>query len=210
MGGIFGGDGGAGKAAKIAAQTADKNNAVAQGMYDSNKALLQPTIDRGNAAGSAYNALLGLGGDSAAADQAFKTFQGSDGYQFRLNQGLAGVNAGAFARGGGLSGATLKGLNDYAGESASSEFAKYLGELQNPMQLGSSSISSLAGVGQNLVNNVTANNNSAGSAKANAAIAQAQSSSPFGILGSVLGGSSFGDAFNANAKQAVQYAAMFA
>lgn len=44
------------------------------------------------------------------------------GYQFRINQGLQAVNNSAAARGGLLSGATLKELNNYAQGQASSEF----------------------------------------------------------------------------------------
>lgn len=179
MGGLF--SGGADKAAKIAQQTADKNNAFAQGIYNSNKALEQPTIDRGNTAGSAYNALLGLGGDSASANQAFQNYQNSDGYQFRLGQGLNAVNASAFAKGGGLSGATLKGLNDYAGGSASDEFSKYLGQLQTPISAGLSATGALAGQGTVLANQVASSNNTASTAAQNAALASGQG------LGSLIG-----------------------
>jgi hypothetical protein len=179
MGGLFGG--GQDKAAKIAQQTATQNNAFSQGIYDSNKALEMPTIDRGNAAGSAYNALLGLGGDAAGAKAAFDTYKGSDGYQFRLSQGLDAVNAGAFAKGGGLSGATLKALNDYAGDSASSEFGKYLGELQTPMALGQSATGALAGQGTTLAATTAANNNTASAAAQQVALANG------GVLGKLIG-----------------------
>ncbi len=60
---------------------------------------------------------------------------------------------------------------------------------------GLTAASALAGVGQNMVNNVTANNNAAASATGNAALVQGQNTANmYGQIGSALGGlaSSFG------------------
>jgi hypothetical protein len=47
-----------------------------QGIYDQNKALLTPFVDRGNAAGGQINALLGLGGAPQAAQPAAQQTSG--------------------------------------------------------------------------------------------------------------------------------------
>lgn len=54
--------GGAKSAAKASAAAADNSSAVQQQIYNQNAATLSPFIQRGNAAGGAINALLGLGG----------------------------------------------------------------------------------------------------------------------------------------------------
>ena len=50
------------------------------------------------------------------------TEQNDPGYQFRLNQGLKAIQAGAAAKGNLFSGGTLKSLNDYAQNQASNEY----------------------------------------------------------------------------------------
>lgn len=169
MPGIFGG--GQEKAAQIAQQTADKNNAFAQGIYDSNKSLATPYINNGTNASSAQAALLGLGGDTAAQQQAFQNFTNSDGYQFGLQNGLNAVNASAFAKGGGLSGATLKSLNNYAQNAAQTEFGNYYNDLGGLSGQGLSALSTLTGAGTNLTNSVTSSNNNASAAAQKAALA---------------------------------------
>ena len=54
-----------GNAASAARHAADQNNATATNIYNQNKANMTPYADRGNAAGSQINALLGLGGSSS-------------------------------------------------------------------------------------------------------------------------------------------------
>jgi hypothetical protein len=166
-------DGGAKKASKIAAQTADKNNALATKWHDESAATMQPTVDRGNSAGAAYNALLGLGGDTAGAGQAFQNYEGSTGHDFRLKTGMAALDASAAARGGLLSGSALKDALQYGQDLGTQDFGQYLGNLDSQQRLGVSDQSALAGVNQNLVNGVTANNNTAASAAEEAARAKA-------------------------------------
>jgi hypothetical protein len=55
----------ANKASMTARQTAEQNNRIAQQNRQQNIGLLQPSMDRGNAAGERLNALLGLGGGSS-------------------------------------------------------------------------------------------------------------------------------------------------
>ncbi len=56
----------ASKAANSAASTAAANNALQEKIYNQNAGYLSPFVTRGNAAGDSINALLGIGGVSAA------------------------------------------------------------------------------------------------------------------------------------------------
>lgn len=254
----------ANKAADASLQVAQQNNALARDIYGQNQQSLSPFMQRGNAAGSAINALLGLdeaanvntasspnaapatpstfippvgsavngGGrfdalgnvgrineDPAimarmqsaqappvaaappmqavpagqspqqAAQSAFDIFKNSTGYQTRLNEGFNALNTGYAARGLLQSGAALKALNRFGQDFASNEFGNYLGYLSNQQGVGLSGASALAGVGQNYVNNVSANNNSAGTAAANAALMKGQANANmFGSIAGSLGG----------------------
>ena len=257
------------RAAATAQQTADSNNALALNIYGQNRDMLNTYNNRGNVAGDAINALLGLpsaapqpaqiglpnlgtgGGQTigygggvpaspvaqyngldggmgainpnianalaqygfgaqtqaqaqpqaqpgmtpATANNAFQNYLGSTGYQFRVNEGNKSLNAGFAARGIANSGAAAKSAMQYGQNIASDEFARYLGYLSNQQGVGLSGASAVAGVGQNYVNNVTANNNSAGSAAANAALIRGQNTANmWGTVGNSLGqfvGSSF-------------------
>lgn len=173
------------KAAQAATNAANQNNQLQGQIYDSNKGILQPYSDRGNAAGDRYNALLGINSPandrgqapagSLSTDQAYNDFLNSDGYQFRVNEGEKALNTGYAAKGLLQSGAALKGINSFAQGTASDEFGKYMGYLGNQQATGLAAGSSLAGTGQNYANAVSANNNSAASAVGNAALAGANS-----------------------------------
>lgn len=135
----------------------------------------------------------------ASARSAFDNYLNSTGYQFRFNEGIKGLNIGFGARGLLESGARDKAAIRYGQGIASDEFAKYMQLLDNQQRLGFGGASALAGVGQNMVSNITANNNSASSAAANAALASGAANANMwsGIgnsLGSVFGqlGSSYG------------------
>lgn len=57
--------------------------------------------------------------------------QATPGYQFQLEQGLQGVNNSAAARGGLLSGANMKAINDYAQGKASTGYQNAWDRAQN-------------------------------------------------------------------------------
>lgn len=110
--------------------------------------------------------------DNASYEDAFAKFQNSTGYQFRLNQGIRALDASASSRGVLQSGAAQKGVLSYGQGLASDEFGNFMGYLGNLMGGGLSAAGAQAGVSTNMVNQVTANNNSAASAAANAALAK--------------------------------------
>jgi hypothetical protein len=145
----------ASKGAKSAAQT--QANASQQQIAANNAnqqrilGLSQPAIDRGNAAGDIYSGLLGIGGNPAASASALATYRGSSGYQDLLNTGLGAVNANAYARGTGDSGATLKALQQKGMAIADQNVQQYLGNLNTLIQTGNSAIGNVSGVATNTV-----------------------------------------------------------
>lgn len=185
----------ANKAADTSLAVAEKNNALAREIYAKNEANISPWMTRGNTAGVAQNALLGLGGDPAAQENAFDQFRASTGYDFRQQEGMNALNSGYAAKGMLQSGAAQKAAIRYGQDYGSNEFANYFNMLNGQNQLGFSGASALAGVGQNMVGQVTANNNSAGSAAANAALMKGQATANMwsGIGGSI--GNVFGSSF---------------
>jgi hypothetical protein len=144
LSGITGGKG-AKSAAKIQQQTVQQQIAANNANMDRITGLEQPTIDRGNAAGSQYAGLLGLG-DAASSQAALNTFRGSSGYQDLLNTGLGAVNSNAYARGMGDSGATMKALQAKGMALADQSQQQYLGNLNGLIQTGNAAIGNIAGV----------------------------------------------------------------
>jgi len=86
--------------------------------------------------------------------------QATPGYQFQLQQGLQGVNNSAAARGGLLSGANMKAINDYAQGQASTGYASAWERAQNAYtnafgrnQQKFTNLQSMANNGQNAAQN---------------------------------------------------------
>lgn len=144
IGGITGGKG-AKSAAKIQQQTVQQQIAANNANLSRITGLEQPTIDRGNAAGTEFAGLLGLG-DAASAKAGLDTFRNSSGYQDLLTTGLGAVNSNAYARGMGDSGATAKALQAKGMALADQSQQQYLGNLNGLIQTGNSAIGNIAGV----------------------------------------------------------------
>lgn len=103
---------------------------------------VQQAQDMGLAAANQRNdvmgllsALLGIGGDPAAAQQGFDQFRDSTGYDFRLNQGMDAITGNRAARGILMSGATGKELMGYGQNLASAEFQNYLNSLRDQVSM---------------------------------------------------------------------------
>lgn len=152
--------------------------------------LVQGAQTGGQRAQESIMALLGLGGDQAAAEQAFNQFRDSTGYQFRLGEGLGAIE-GSQAAGGLLnSGATLKGLADYGQGMASAEFNNYLAQLLGQQETGLSAAYNVASGGE-----------SAGANVANAALEGAAAQNDIFYTGLANVGSGLIDMFGANQAQ---------
>ncbi len=96
---------------------------------------LQPWTNTGGLANTASADLLGLNGQ-AAADTAFGNYRTSPGYQWQLDQGLRGIDAGAASKGMLRSGATLKAEQTFGAGLADSDFTAYYNRLMGISTLG--------------------------------------------------------------------------
>ena len=91
-------------------------------------------------------------------------FQADPGYTFRLNEGMKALQNSAAARGGLLSGNTLKGITNYGQEAASQEYSnaynryntqrnQRLNNLQSLANVGQTATQQVGNAGQNYANN---------------------------------------------------------
>lgn len=132
----------------------------------------------------------GTGGSATTAAQgaleAFNAFKTSANYDWRLKQGQKSLEMSGLPGGGYDSGATRKAITEYGQNFASNEIGTWMDRLAQQQNLGLGAASALAGVGQNFVSNVSANNNSAGTAAANAALMAGNAKA--NMWGSVAGG----------------------
>lgn len=170
IGGLTGGKG-AKKAAQIQQQTAQQQIAALQANQARITGLEQPTIDRGNWAGDITANFLGRGGEGGA-DDALATYRGSTGYQDLLREGLGAVNANAYARGKGDSGATFKALQTRGMSIADRSASDWLGRLSPLIGAGQQAIGNIAGVSTNTTYGINAANQNAADASSNSALVQ--------------------------------------
>ena len=147
------------RAAKKASQAQERSAAEATAlqreMFNRQVELQEPFRQAGLAGQNRLLELLGIGGDATArgygsAMQPFgmEQFQQDPGYAFRMSEGMKALERTAAARGGLLSGATMRGAQRYGQEMASQEyqnaFNRYWAQrnaMLNPLQ-------GLAGTGQ--------------------------------------------------------------
>lgn len=78
-------------------------------------------------------------------------FEQDPGYTFRLNEGMKALQNSAAARGGLLSGNTLRGISDYGQASASQEYQNAFNRYNTQRTSNLNRLQSLAGVGQTAV-----------------------------------------------------------
>lgn len=133
------------KAAQLAAQTARLG--FDWGTTGPGAQYLLPFLTGGRDATNAISALLGIGGDPAAAAKAFDAYKGSTGYNFRLGQGVDAITGSNAAKGLLNSGATLKGVQNYGQNLASAEFGNYLSQLFNVGTRGMDASKTIMGAG---------------------------------------------------------------
>lgn len=142
------------KAANTQADAAAASTAAQERMFEKQVELQAPWRAAGETALNRLSTGLAAGGEF---DTPFSktNWQTDPGYQFRLSEGLKSLDRSAAARGGLLSGATLKGATRYGQDVASQEyqnaFNRYYTERANKLQ----PLQSLAGVGQTSANALT-------------------------------------------------------
>lgn len=127
----------ANRAGQLAQQAGQQGNKLIGDQMSANTANLSPYTQAGANDTNALQGLLGVGGNPAAAAQAWNQYRNSTNYQFRLDQGLQGMeyaNAPAFS-----SSATAKALNNYAQGEAGNALGGYEQLLQGGAGLGAQS-----------------------------------------------------------------------
>ena len=146
---------GANKQAKAAQQAANTQAAasreatqIQKDMYDQTRADLMPYADAGK---TSLDQLMGQMGPDGYFNQ---TYTGQDiysdpSYQFRLQQGQDAIQSSAAAKGGLLSGATLKALQGYGQDMASQEYQNAYNRFNADQTNQYNRLSNLVGVGQN-------------------------------------------------------------
>ena len=87
-----------------------------------------------------------------AKEFGMQQFQQDPGYAFRLSEGMKALERSAAARGGLLSGATMKGLQRYGQDLASQEYQNAFARYQAERQAALNPLQSLAGIGQTSTN----------------------------------------------------------
>jgi hypothetical protein len=109
---------------------------------EESKGYYNPYYQTGTAASNRLAELMGVGGNVSAPgygsmmrDFSMADYQQDPGYQFRLQEGLKQLQGMASARGGLLSGATIRGGQKYAQNAASQEYGnaydRYVQQQQN-------------------------------------------------------------------------------
>jgi hypothetical protein len=124
------------------------------------------------------------------AQDAFGDWRNNTGYQFRFNEGIRAIDAGAPVRN---SGSTLKRRMEFGQGIGSAEFGNYFGALQDQQRVGVGAANALSGVQTTYANNASNLAMQSGQNAANAAIARANNTNA--MISGIT--SSFGNALGA-------------
>lgn len=142
-------------AADIGARSQAEAIAAQREARDQQIALQEPYRQAGLTGQNRLMELLGLGGNTGAAgygqysrDFGMQDFQQDPGYQFRLGEGLKAMSRQAGARGGLISGQTMKGMEDYRQGLASQEYGNAFNRYQTNRQNQLAPLGSLMSSGQ--------------------------------------------------------------
>lgn len=168
---LFGGSSQKSGSTQTSTSTSSSNSTSESGnkAYDYLLGLLGGNVKTGGNAMASMGALLGQGGDPAAAKSAFDAYLGSTGYNFMMDQGSHAITGNNAAKGLLNSGSTLKALNTYGQNTGAQYFNNYLGQLQNLVANGNQSAGLISGAGgySNSTSNSTSNSMSNGSSYGN-------------------------------------------
>ena len=135
-------------AAQTQAASADRASQIQWDMYDQTRKDLDPYKQAG------ATSLSQMMGQMTPDGYFNQTYTGQDiysdpSYQFRLQQGQDAIQSSAAAKGGLLTGATLKALQNYGQESASQEYSNAYNRFNADQTNRYNRLSNLVGVGQN-------------------------------------------------------------
>ena len=172
-------------AGKTQASAANRAADLQQQQFERNVELQTPFREAGI---TALNKLVPLATEYTPFGMS--QFQQDPGYAFRMSEGMKGLERSAAARGGLLSGGTLKGIQRYGQDLASQEYTNAFNRYQTERNARLNPLQSLAGVGQTSTNQLgAAGQNYANAAgQAIGAGAQATASGYMGMANAASGG----------------------
>jgi hypothetical protein len=169
----------ANKAAKTQARSADRAADLQYQQFEQTREDQMPWMEAGK---GALNKLIPIA--SEYTPFGMRQFQDDPGYQFRMSEGMKGLERSAAARGGLLSGGALKGIQRYGQELASQEyqnaFNRYgvererrLAPLQSLAGLGQTTATQVGQAGQTMASNVGQTMQAGAAARASGYVGQA-------------------------------------
>lgn len=134
---------GASRAAGAQAAAADRAADLQMQQFERQVELSEPWRQAGE---QALNRLIPLATEYTPFGM--EQFQADPGYAFRMSEGMRGLERSAAARGGLLSGATLRGIQRFGQDLASQEYTNAFNRYQTERAARLAPLQSLAGVGQ--------------------------------------------------------------
>jgi hypothetical protein len=153
---------GAKKAGNVQANAAQQAEQTQRQMFEEQKALQEPFRQGGLTAQQQLMQLLGIGGDASAEGYGSmarpfgqKDFEQDPGYAFRQSEGMRALERSASARGGLLSGGTLKGIQRFGQDLASQEYGNAFNRFQVERAARLNPLQSMMGSGQSAANMMT-------------------------------------------------------
>lgn len=138
------------EASAAQAEATRESIAAQERMFERQIALQEPFRKAG------VNALPELVRASRYTPFGMEQFQADPGYGFRLKEGLRALENSAAARGGLLSGNTMRGITQFGQELGAQEFTNAFNRYQLERQARLNPLQSLAGVGQTAANTMGA------------------------------------------------------
>jgi hypothetical protein len=132
----------AGDAASTQAASAGRAADLQYKQYEQTRQDQMPWMEAGK---TALNKLIPL---TDYKNFSMSDFQADPGYSFRMSEGMKGLERSAAARGGLLSGATLKGIQRFGQDLGSQEYMNAFNRYQTERAARLQPLQSLAGVGQ--------------------------------------------------------------
>ena len=147
------------EAAAAQVQAAERAAQEQRAMFERQVELQAPFREAGLTAQNRLLSLLGLGGEPTepgygryARDFSMADYEADPGYGFRMSEGMKALERSAAARGGLLSGATLKGLQRFGQDLASQEYQNAFNRYQANRASQLNPLQSLMGAGQTSTN----------------------------------------------------------
>lgn len=153
---------GARRAARAQERAAQSAEQTQRQMFDRQVELQEPFRQAGLTAQQQIMQLLGIGGDasmpgygSMARPFGQQDFEQDPGYAFRQQEGMRALERSAAARGGLLSGNTLRGIQRFGQDLASQEYGNAFNRFQIERAARLNPLQSLMGSGQSATNVMT-------------------------------------------------------